>query len=106
MKLGDLLLFEWGVFKWPWSPDSPEVFLVDLVRQFPLLTKGGDYDRMEQVHCTMSFEPTRGSASLRTERCGRTASMSSGSYRWSAVNCLSAVRTRKALVVHVEHEQL
>lgn len=46
---GDMLLFEWGLF------DS--TFVLDLVRQFAILDEDGDYDRLEQLHCTLSFDP-------------------------------------------------
>ena len=54
---GDMLLCEFGVYNWPWSSLTREVFLVDLVRQFSILGVDGEYDSMEHVHCSIAFDP-------------------------------------------------
>ena len=58
-RLGDeLLLFEWGMFGPTLRADlAAPTFLVDLVRQFSILDEDGDPDRLEQLHCTLMFDP-------------------------------------------------
>jgi hypothetical protein len=61
---------------------------------------------MEQVHCSMSFKPLPGLRQL-----GNGTLWSNGDRdRWftqvEQSGTFAAVRTRTALVVHVEHEQL
>jgi len=53
---GDMFLFEWGVYDW--YDGSGERFEIDFTRQFSILTSDGDYDHMEQLHCTFRYEPT------------------------------------------------
>jgi hypothetical protein len=54
----DRFLFQVGVY----SFSAPEQFSLDLTRQFAH-EEGGEYIGMEQLHCTMYYEPT---ADLRT----------------------------------------
>jgi hypothetical protein len=103
---GDLLLFEWGVFHWPWSDALSEVFLVDLVRQFSLIRPDNEYDHMEQVHCSLGFEPVD---SLR--QLGSGTIWSNGDREeWSAEVETSdgfiAIRSAIPVTVHVEQERL
>jgi len=53
---GDMLLFQWGVYDW--YDGSGERFEIDFTRQFSILTPEGEYDHMEQLHCTFRYEPT------------------------------------------------
>jgi hypothetical protein len=55
---GDMLLFEWGIFESIAPEGPPELFMVDLIRQFSVLDADGDYDRIEQLRCSISFEQT------------------------------------------------
>ena len=55
---GDLVLFEWGVYQRPGSGDADEAFVVDLVRQLTVVDENDDYERMEQLRCSLSFDPT------------------------------------------------
>lgn len=64
---GDLLLFEWGVYPRSSRTGAKRIFLVDLVRQFSILDVGGEYDRTEQLRCSLSLRP---SAALRELRSG------------------------------------
>lgn len=52
----DLLLFQWGCYDW--RDGKGERFNVDFLRQFTVYSRDGDYDHMEQLHCTFFFEPT------------------------------------------------
>ncbi|HZS24691.1 MAG TPA: hypothetical protein VFA30_06840 [Gaiellaceae bacterium] len=53
---GDMVLFQWGVYDW--YDGNGERFEIDFTRQFSILTRRGDYDHMEQLHCTFQYEPT------------------------------------------------
>ena len=46
------MLYEIGVYAF----GEPETFRIDLVRQFSFF-EDGEYDRMEQLHCTIHYEP-------------------------------------------------
>lgn len=52
----DLLLFQWDSYDW--HDGKGERFNVDFLRQFTIYSRRGDYDHMEQLHCTFFFEPT------------------------------------------------
>jgi len=54
----DLFLFQWGTHDW--GDERGEHFEVDFLRQFTLYSRRGDYDHMEQLHCTFSLNPTPG----------------------------------------------
>jgi hypothetical protein len=51
----DLGLFQWGVYEW--GDGKGRRFELDFTRQFSLCDEDGDYDRMEQLHCTLYFAP-------------------------------------------------
>jgi hypothetical protein len=101
---GDLLLFEWG----PESEPSSErdAFFVHLVRQFSVLAEDGEYERMEQVHCSMSFEPLP-----EVLRLGSGAIWSDGDpQRWIAQversDGFAALQTAPAPDVRVDHSRV
>jgi hypothetical protein len=48
----DGVLYQIGVYGF----GEPETFMIDLVRQFSFY-EDGEYDRMEQLHCTIHYEP-------------------------------------------------
>lgn len=104
---GDMLLCEYGIYEWPWSSGSREVFLVDLVRQFSVVGEDGEYDRMEHVHCSIAFDPRPALRQLGgdaiwsdTDRC----------HQWFAEveqsGAFLALRTAEALNLQVEHSQV
>jgi len=53
---GDTLLFQWG--NYDWHDGNGERFEIDFLRQFGIITPDGEYDHMEQLHCTFLFELT------------------------------------------------
>jgi hypothetical protein len=52
---GDMCLFQWGTHDW--GDGRGERFEIDFLRQF-MIEVDGEYDHMEQLHCTFEFEPT------------------------------------------------
>lgn len=52
---GDMVLFQWGTHDW--GDGRGERFEIDFLRQFTI-EDAGEYDHMEQLHCTFEFEPT------------------------------------------------
>jgi hypothetical protein len=52
---GDMCLFQWGTHDW--ADGRGERFEIDFLRQFTIEVDG-EYDHMEQLHCTFEFEPT------------------------------------------------
>jgi hypothetical protein len=103
---GDLLLFEWGIREEPDSEDSRETFFVDLVRQLSVCSEDGEYERMEQVHCSMSFDPLP-----ETRRVGSGNIWSDADHdRWIAEversDCFAALPTLPAPDVRVEHSRV
>lgn len=48
----DVILYEIGVYGF----GEPETYSIDLVRQFSFYEEG-EYDRMEQLHCEIHYEP-------------------------------------------------
>jgi hypothetical protein len=57
----DDILYEIGVYGF----GEPETYSIDLVRQFSFYLNG-EYDRMEQLHCTVHYEPDDDLRSLGT----------------------------------------
>jgi hypothetical protein len=57
----DGVLYEIGVYGF----GEPETFQIGLVRQFGFF-EDGEYDRMEQLHCTLHYEPESELRSLGT----------------------------------------
>jgi hypothetical protein len=55
-EFGDMFLFQWGVYDW--RDGNGERFEIDFLRQFSVNTPDGEYDHMEQLHCTFYFDPT------------------------------------------------
>ena len=53
---GDMCLFAWGVYDW--HDSKGERFQIDFTRQFSVNDDAGEYDHMEQLHCSFYFEPT------------------------------------------------
>jgi hypothetical protein len=51
---GDMFLFQWGVYDW--HDGNGERFQIDFTRQFVVNAPSGDYDHMEQLHCTFYYE--------------------------------------------------
>ena len=51
---GDDILFECGKF----SFTGEELFYLEFVRQFSFNDDTGEYDHMEQLHCTFTRQPT------------------------------------------------
>jgi hypothetical protein len=51
---GDMCLFQWGTHDW--RDGRGERFEIDFLRQFAIEIDG-EYDHMEQLHCTFEFEP-------------------------------------------------
>ena len=51
----DLGLFQWGVYDW--EDGKGARFELNFTRQFALSDEDGDYDHMEQLACTLYFEP-------------------------------------------------
>jgi hypothetical protein len=52
---GDMCLFQWGTYDW--GGGRGERFEINFLRQFTI-EDDGEYDHMEQLHCTFEFEPT------------------------------------------------
>jgi hypothetical protein len=52
---GDMCLFQWGTYDW--GDGRGERFEISFLRQFTI-EDDGEYDHMEQLHCTFEFEPT------------------------------------------------
>jgi hypothetical protein len=104
--LGDLLLFEWGVFDRPWSDASQEVFLVDLVRQFTVIAENGQHERTEQVHCSISFDPVPDVRHLGSGTIWSDEDLAAWSAEAELSNGFVAIRAAISAVVHVEHERL
>ena len=50
---GDMFLFQWGAYDW--HDGNGERFEIDVTRQFVINTPRGDYDHMEQLHCTFYY---------------------------------------------------
>jgi hypothetical protein len=103
---GDLLLFEWGLDDDPDSEDSPRAFFVHLVRQFSVLAEDGEYERMEQVYCSMSFDPLP-----QVRRLESGTIWSDGDHqRWIAeverTDCFAALQTASPSDVRVEHTRV
>ena len=103
---GDRLLFEWGVRTEAQAADSQPAFFVDLVRQFSVLAEDGEYERMEQVHCSMSFDPLPelrplGNGTIWSDRDPK---------RWFAEversACFAALQRAAAPNVRVDHQRL
>ena len=53
---GDMFLFQWGAYDW--QDGNGQRFEVDFLRQFSINAPSGEYDHMEQLHCTFFFELT------------------------------------------------
>jgi hypothetical protein len=53
---GDMCLFQWGVYDW--HDGKGERFEIDFLRQFSINAPSGEYDHMEQLHCSFYFEPS------------------------------------------------
>jgi hypothetical protein len=53
---GDMFLFQWGTSDW--YDGKGERFEIDFLRQFSINAPGGEYDHMEQLHCTFFFAPS------------------------------------------------
>jgi hypothetical protein len=51
---GDMFLFQWGVYDW--HDGNGERFEIDVTRQFVINAPSGDYDHMEQLHCTFYYD--------------------------------------------------
>jgi hypothetical protein len=51
---GDMFLFQWGAYDW--QDGNGERFEIDITRQFVINTPSGDYDHMEQLHCTFYYD--------------------------------------------------
>ncbi len=58
---GDMCLFQWGTHDW--HDGRGELFEIDFLRQF-MIEEDGEYDHMEQLHCTFRFSPTEELRSL------------------------------------------
>jgi hypothetical protein len=68
----DTILYEIGIY----SFGEPETYEIDLVRQFSFY-ENGEYDRMEQLHCSIQYEPDDDLRSL-----GAFNLTTAGSIRW------------------------
>lgn len=53
---GDMFLFQWGVYDW--HDGNGERFEIDFTRQFVVNTPTGEYDHMQQLHCTFFYDAT------------------------------------------------
>jgi hypothetical protein len=51
---GDMFLFQWGTYDW--HDGNGERFHIDFTRQFVINGPSGEYDHMEQLHCTFYYE--------------------------------------------------
>jgi hypothetical protein len=104
--LGDLLLFEWGVYAWGMSGATQETFLVELVRQFSVVAEDGEYERMEQVHCSIAFDAV---PELRQLGQGTVWSNEDRSAWFGEVERSQgfiAIRTGRPIAIHVDHGRL
>ncbi|MET9670403.1 hypothetical protein ABZY19_34430 [Streptomyces sp. NPDC006475] len=93
----DGLLFQYGVHAF----DGPEVFSLDLTRQFDVVDEQADHDHFVQVHCELVYEPVPALAALGdfNSWCFHDSSDDLG--RW-----LAALTAREAWAVIRDHRPL
>jgi hypothetical protein len=101
---GDLLLFEWGVYERPVLDALRRVFLVNLVRQFSILDEDDDYDRLEQLHCSVSLEPSPEFEQLGSGVLWSGPSLEAWFAEVEQSDGFTALRNATALDIHVGQE--